>query len=42
MFVSAKEALGSGEDVPTDYGGAKRVDDVLVVGVEQESIVDVT
>ena len=41
MLVSAEEGLGAREDVPDDYGGAEGVEDVFVVGVQQQSIIDV-
>lgn len=41
MLVGPEEALGAGEDVPDHHCGAEGVDDVLVVGVQQESVVDV-
>ena len=42
MLVSSEEALGSREDMPDNDGGAEGVDDVLVVGMEEKSVVDAT
>jgi hypothetical protein len=39
MLMTAEEALGAGKDVPNDDSGAKRIYDVLVVGVEEEAVV---
>lgn len=39
--MASEEGLGSGEDVADDECGAERIDDVLIVGMEEESIVDV-
>ena len=39
--MSSEECLCSGEDVADNNGCAEGIDDVLVVGVEQQSIVDV-
>jgi hypothetical protein len=41
VVVAAEEGLRAGEDVPNDHGRAQRVDDVLVVGVQQQPVVDV-
>jgi hypothetical protein len=42
MLMSSKEALGPREDMPDNDGGAEWVDDVLVVGMKEKSIVDAT
>ena len=41
MIVPAEEGLRSGEDMPHHHGGAERVQDVFVVGVQQKSVVDI-
>lgn len=37
-----EESLSSGKDVSDHDGGAEGIDDVLVVRVEEESVVDVS
>lgn len=41
MLVASQEALGSGEDVPHHDGGSEGVDDVFVVGMQEQAVVDV-
>lgn len=39
MVVSAEEGLRAREDVPNDHCRSEGVDDVLVVGVQQQPVV---
>lgn len=39
--MASQEALGSGEDVPHHDGGSEGVDDVFVVGMQEQAVVDV-
>ena len=42
MLMSSEEALSSRKNVSDNNGGAKRVDYVFVVGVKEESIVNIS
>jgi len=41
VIVAPEEGLGAGQDVPNDHCRSQRVDDVLVVGMQQQTVVDV-
>lgn len=40
--MSPEEGLSAGEDVPNDHCRSEGVDYMLVVGMQQQSVVDVT
>jgi hypothetical protein len=41
VIVAPEEGLGAGQDVPNDHCRSEWVDDVLVVGMQQQTVVDV-
>jgi hypothetical protein len=41
VLVASQETLGAGEDVAYDYCRSEGVDNVLIVWVEEKTIIDV-